>query len=288
MLDLRRVLFRKGGSTMGLAGIWGFVILMGLLLVALLAPWVAPYSPFQSVARPFLRPSAQHWLGTNDIGQDIASELVYGTRVSLLIGVLAAAVALTIGTIVGLLAGYCGGIVDVVLMRLVDVVLVIPFLPLMILLAAYLGPSFWNIIIVIGALVWARPARIIRSQVLSLRSRCYVIASQSMGGKTRHVLVNHILPGVIPLALSQFVLAASQSILIEASLSFLGLGDPLQKSWGSILHYAQMRGAFLSGSWLWWVTPPGLLITLASLGFTLVGYYLEELYDPRLRREDSR
>jgi ABC-type dipeptide/oligopeptide/nickel transport system permease subunit len=272
----------KQRSLMGLIGLG---ILLGLFLMALLAPQISPYDPFARVDRPFLKPSASHWLGTNDIGQDIASELIYGTRISLLIGLLAALVAVSIGTLVGLLAGYCGGTVDTVLMRLVDVVLVIPFLPLMILLAAYLGPSFWNIIIVIGVLVWARPARVIRSQALSLRSRGYVVAAESMGGKLGHVLFTHVLPGVMPLALAQFVMAASHSILIEASLGFLGLGDPLRKSWGSILHYAQMRGAFLSGAWLWWVTPPGLMITFASLGFTLVGYALEELYNPRLRKE---
>jgi ABC-type dipeptide/oligopeptide/nickel transport system permease subunit len=266
-------------------GLVGGAILLALLFIAVMAPLISPYDPFARVDKPFLRPSSTHWLGTNDIGQDIASELVYGTRISLFIGLLAASVAISIGTMVGLLAGYCGGKVDTFLMRLVDVVLVIPFLPLMILLAAYLGPSFWNIIMVIGVLVWARPARVIRSQVLSLRSRGYVTAAESMGGRLGHVLFTHVLPGVMPLALAQFVMAASHSILIEASLSFLGLGDPLQKSWGSILHYAQMRGAFLSGAWLWWVTPPGLMITLASLGFTLVGYGLEELYNPRLRKE---
>jgi ABC-type dipeptide/oligopeptide/nickel transport system permease subunit len=266
-------------------GVIGLAILFGMASLAVLAPWVSPYDPYDRVDGPFLKPSWTHLLGTNDIGQDITSELIWGTRVSLLIGLLAALVAVSIGTLVGLVAGYCGGVVDTVLMRLVDVVLVIPFLPLMILLAAYLGPSFWNIIVVIGALVWARPARVIRSQVLSLRTRCYVLASESMGGRLGHVLKTHILPGVMPLALAQFVMAASSSILTEASLSFLGLGDPLQKSWGSILHYAQMRGAFLSGAWLWWVMPAGLMITLASLGFTLVGYGLEEVYNPRLRKE---
>jgi peptide/nickel transport system permease protein len=280
---LRRLL-RTLLSQSNRLGLVGLALLAALTLTAVLAPWISPYDPTTRVDRPFLVPSPAHWLGTNDIGQDIASELIFGTRVSLLTGVLAAAVALSIGTLVGLLAGYCGGIVDAILMRLVDLVLVIPFLPLMILLAAYLGPSFWNLIVVIGILVWARPARVIRSQVLSLRSRCYVVASESMGGRLAHVLRMHILPGVMPLAIAQFVLAASSSILIEASLSFLGLGDPLQKSWGSILHYAQIRGAFLSGAWLWWILPPGLLITLSSLGFTLVGYALEEVYNPRLRK----
>jgi len=264
-------------------GLVGAGILLALGLVALLAPWLSPYDPHHRASRPFLPPSAGHPLGTNDIGQDIASELIHGTRVSLLIGVLAAAVALSLGTLVGLVAGYYGGPVDVLLMRLVDVVLVVPFLPLVILLAAYLGPGMWNTVLVIGGLAWARPARVIRSQVMSLRSRCYVVASQAMGGRPAHVLSGHVLPGIMPLALAQFVLAASHGILVEASLSFLGLGDPVRKSWGSMLHYAQLRGAFLTGAWRWWVLPAGLMITLTTLGFTLVGYWLEERFDPRLR-----
>ncbi len=155
-------------------------------------------------------------------------------------------------------------------MRFVDVVLVIPFVPLMVLLAAYLGQTLWNLMIVMGLLIWARPARVIRSQVLSLAEREYVTASRAGGARDRHILIKHILPGVLSLALAQFVLATSGSILIEASLSFLGLGDPTQKSWGAVLFYAQARNAFLSGAWKWWVIPSGLMITASVLGFALL------------------
>ncbi|MDR7402928.1 MAG: ABC transporter permease [Armatimonadota bacterium] len=264
-------------------GVGGMALLATLVALALLAPWVAPYDPEEASGLPFEPPSRRHLLGTNDIGQDILSELIYGTRVSLLIGFLAAVVSAGLGTLVGVVAGYVGGWVDVVLMRVVDVVLVIPFLPLMILLAAYLGPSLGTMVLVIGLLAWARPARVLRAQVLSVRELDYVDAARALGASTGRILRRHILPGVLSLSLAQFILAASNAILIEASLSFLGLGDPVTKSWGSILYYAQVRSAFLSGAWPWWVVPPGLLITLAVLGFAFTGFALEEALHPRLR-----
>jgi len=268
---------------LGVVGVVGLALLILLVGSAIFAPWIAPYNPEESSGNPFAAPSRLHPLGTNDIGQDILSELIYGTRISLAIGFLAAIVAISIGTLIGTVAGYFGGWVDAVLMRAVDVVLVIPFLPLMILIAAYVGPSFWHIILVIGLLVWARPARVLRSQVLSLKSLDYIDAARALGAPAGRILRLHVLPGVLSLSLAQFILAASNAILIEASLSFLGLGDPTAKSWGSILYYAQVRSAFLTGAWLWWVLPPGLLITLAVLGFAFTGFALEEVLNPRLR-----
>ena len=275
---------RRRRRSLGVVGSVGVGFLALLTAVAGLAPWVAPYDPEATSGAPFAAPTRAHLLGTNDIGQDILSELIYGARISLVIGALAALVAITLGTMVGLVAGYFGGWVDAVLMRLVDVVLVIPFLPLMILLAAYLGPSFWNIILVIGLLVWARPARVMRAQVLSVKTLDYVDAARALGASAGRIVRRHLLPAVLSLALAQFIMAASNAILIEASLSFLGLGDPTAKSWGSVLYYAQVRNAFLSGAWLWWVLPPGLLITLAVLGFAFTGFALEEVINPRLRR----
>jgi peptide/nickel transport system permease protein len=265
-------------------GMVGLSILVTFLLVALLAPVIAPYDPTEKVGAPFSSPSGSFLLGTNDVGQDIFSELLFGTRTSLLIGVIAAVISIALGCLVGIISGYYGGKVDTLLMRIVDLVLVIPFLPLMILLAAFIGPSFWNIIFVISVLSWASPARVIRSQVLTLKTKGYVEAGRSIGTNVSVILRKHILPGVIPIALSQFVLAASHSILIEASLSFLGLGDPLTKSWGTILYYAQARGAFLTDAWLWWVLPPGLLLTTLVIGFAFTGYSMEEILNPRLRK----
>ncbi len=274
----------RRGFRLGLVGITGVLLIVVLSAAGILAPWIAPYDPDETTGNPFDSPSSRHWLGTNDVGRDILSELIYGVRISMTIGFLAAAVSISIGTLVGIAAGYFGGWVDMLLMRLVDIVLVIPFLPLMILLAAYLGPSFWNIILVIGFLVWARLARVLRAQVLSLRSLDYVDAARALGASSTRILRRHILPGVISLSLAQFILAASGAILIEASLSFLGLGDPTAKSWGSTLYYAQVRSAFLTGAWKCWVLPPGLLITTAVLGFAFTGYALEEVLNPRLRR----
>lgn len=272
---------RRALGPVGWIGLGLLVILTG---AALFAPLVSPYDPEETVADPFQPPSRAHLLGTNDVGQDILSELIHGARISLTIGFLAAAIAVSIGTTVGVTAGFLGGWAEMVLMRAVDLVLVIPFLPLMILLAAYLGPSYWNIIIVIGILVWARPARVIRSQVLSVRCLDYVEAALALGSRPARVMLRHVLPAVLPLSLAQFILAASNSILIEAALSFLGLGDPTAKSWGSVLFYAQTRSAFISGAWVWWVLPPGFLITAATLGFAFVGYSLEEALNPRMRR----
>ncbi|MCX7839960.1 MAG: ABC transporter permease [Anaerolineae bacterium] len=263
----------------------GIVLLMLMFALAIGAPWLAPYDPARLSGKPFEPPSPAHPLGTNDIGQDILSELIFGARVSLLIGVLSALIAIGIGTTVGLLAGFYRGIVGTILMRAVDVMLIIPVFPLMVLLAAYLGQSLWNLVAVIGLLGWARPARIIRSQVLSLVERDYVIAARAIGARDARIVVRHVLPGVLSLALAQFVMAASSAILTEAGLSFLGLGDPTQKSWGSILYYAQARNAFLSGAWAWWVLPPGLMIAVSVLGFALAGFALEDALNPQLRTD---
>lgn len=281
---LRGAKFILGVLLSNWSGRIGLTLLLALVMLALLGPWIAPYDPSERSGTPFSAPSAAHWLGTNDIGQDILSELIVGTRVSLLIGFTAAAVAILIGTVVGVTAGFLGGRVDALLMRLVDVVLVLPFIPLMIVLAAFLGASAGNLILAIALLIWARPARVIRSSALGIRNLTFVEGARALGASNPHILWRHVLPGVLPIAVSQFILAASGSILIEASLSFLGLGDPIRKSWGTVLYYAQIRGAFLNGSWPWWVVPPGLLISSAVLGFALTGRAIETYLFPRLRQ----
>ncbi len=265
-----------------LFGVSGGIIVAILLGGAVFAPLIAPYDPTERVGTPFLPPSSEHLLGTNDVGQDLLSELIFGARVSLSVGLVAAMVALLIGTSVGVIAGYYPKRLGAVMMRGVDVILILPFLPLLIVLAAYLGRSLLNTILVIGILIWAEPARIIRSQVLSLRAREYVLAARSMGAPDRWTILRHIVPRTALLATGSFVRAVSNAILLEAALSFLGLGDPIQKSWGSTLFWAQARGAFLTPAWKWWVLPPGLLIMLASLGFALIAFSLEERINPRL------
>jgi peptide/nickel transport system permease protein len=249
----------------------GGIVLASLVLVALGANWIAPYDPAAPVGAPFESPGWAHPLGTNDIGQDIFSELIHGTRASLGIGVLAAALAVAIGTILGLVAGNLGGTTDAVVMRTTDFALTVPFLPLMILLAAYLGPGAANLVLVIGLLTWARPGRLIRAQVLGIVESEHVVAARACGANQARIMVRHVLPHLWPSINAQFVIGVSAAITLEASLSFLGLGDPTLKSWGSMLFYAQARNAFLTGAWPWWVVPPGLMITITVLAFALVG-----------------
>lgn len=277
----RRVPRRDWSTTVGYLGV---VLVTGFVMCAVFAPWLAPFDPTVRAGSPFSPPSPTHPLGTNDVGQDLLSELIYGTRVSLLVGVAAAAAAILVGTAAGLVGGFFPRLGSVV-MRMVDVVLILPFLPLLIVLAAFLGRSLTTTIAVIAALSWAPTARVIHGHVLSLRGRDYITAARTMGARSPYLIRRHVLPRTFLLAMGQFVASVSAAILLESSLSFLGLGDPLRKSWGSILYWAQVRGAFLTDAWLWWVLPPGLLIMLAALGFALLGFALEHRINPRLHSD---
>ena len=210
--------------------------------------------------------------GTNDAGQDILSELIYGTRISLAVGVGAAIGSVVLGVLVGGTAGYLGGAVDVVLMRAVDVVLTLPRLPLLILLTAFLGTGLLQTICIISLLFWPATARIIRAQIQSLRSRDFVRMARNFGGGPVYVLRRHVLPQMGPLLVFGLVSAASWAVAMEAGLAFLGLGDATAKSWGLMMRYAlNLPGIFLTDRWLWWLLPPGLCITLLILTLTYVG-----------------
>jgi ABC-type dipeptide/oligopeptide/nickel transport system permease subunit len=258
-------------------------MLLSLILLATFPQAVAPYDPGERVGRPFQPPGPEFRLGTNDIGQDLLSELIWGTRVSLFTGLLVGLVAAPLGTVVGLVSGYRSDVISVLLLRLVDLTLVLPFLPLVILLSAYVGQGQGKIILILVVVSWAAPARLIRSQVLTVLNRPFIEAAQAIGSSDWRILRLHIWPSVRGLALVQFVLVGSASILAEASLSFLGLGDPSSKSWGTMLYFAQASGVFLSDAWRWWVLPAGLMITLSVLSLILVSYSLERWSDPRLR-----
>lgn len=270
---------RSPGTRLGLLGT---VILAGFLLVGIAAPLIAPYEPHTQVGTPFEGPGWAHPLGTNDVGHDILSEIIFGGRISLAVGVFAALAATTLGTLVALVAGYSRGAADSLLMRGTDVALALPFLPLVIVLGVFLGPGLATEVLVISAVLWAGTARVLRSKVLTLRERGYVQAARAMGGSPPHVLLRHILPGISPLIIPQFVRAANTAILLESSLSFLGLGDPTNKSWGTTLFYASARSAFLTDAWLWWVLPAGLCIALVVVSFAFIGFALEEWMRPTL------
>jgi peptide/nickel transport system permease protein len=255
------------------------------LVVAMSAPWLAPYDPAAYSGNPLERPSVAHLLGTNDVGQDILSELIYGTRVSLLVGAVAGGLTVALATLTGMLAGYLGGPIDQLLMRLVDLLMAIPHLPLMILLGVYLGPSLGNVILIIALLGWMVPARIVRSQVLSLRRRGHVQAAGLFGAGPLYVIRRHLIPAVTPILAAGFITQAGRAIAMEAGLAFLGLGDPTAKSWGLIMRYAlNYRGIYFTPHWLWWLLPAGLNLSLLILGLTLLGTALEARMDPRLER----
>ena len=254
----------------------GMILLTILLGLAIFPNVVAPYDSAERVALPLQRPSEENILGTNDIGQDLFSELIAGTRASLFTGLIVSFLSVLFGTLVGLLSGYLGGWTDSLLMRLTDLILVLPFLPLVILLSVYLGPNQRNVILVLALFFWAAPARLIRAQVLRLREDTYIEAARALGANSLQIMSGHLWSGVRPLVLAQIVLVASAAILAESSLSFLGLGDPSGKSWGTMLYFARASGAFLSDAWKWWVLPTGLMITLTVLSLGLIGYSLEQ------------
>lgn len=254
----------------------GMVTMTLLLSLAIFPNAFAPYDSTERVALPLQKPAEENILGTNDLGQDLFSELIAGTRASLFTGLIVSFLSVLFGTLVGLVSGYLGGWIDSLLMRLTDLILVLPFLPLVILLSVYLGPSQRNVILVLALFFWAAPARLIRAQVLRLREDTYIEAARALGANSLQIMMGHLWSGVRPLVLAQIVLVASASILAESSLSFLGLGDPSGKSWGTMLYFARASGAFLSDAWKWWVLPTGLMITLTVLSLGLIGYSLEQ------------
>ncbi|HET6823236.1 MAG TPA: ABC transporter permease [Anaerolineales bacterium] len=256
---------------------WAGSFVLGLMIFFAFFPnAVTPYDATERVALPLQKPNTEQILGTNDLGQDLFSELIVGTRASLFTGLIVAVASVLVGTIIGLVSGYLGGWIDSVLMRLTDLILVLPFLPLVILISVYLGPSQRNIILVLAIFFWAGPARLIRARVLSTRADTYIEAARALGANPLQIIIGHLWSSVRPLALVQVVLVASASILAESSLSFLGLGDPSGKSWGTMLYFARASGAFLSDAWKWWVLPTGLMITLTVLSLGLIGYSLEQ------------
>jgi peptide/nickel transport system permease protein len=268
-------------------GVVGAAMLLLAVVVAVIAPLIAPYDPYASVRVNILdiyqAPSTAHPLGTDDGGKDVLSSLIYGARVSLIVGFAAAAMALVIGGLVGIVAGYRGGWIGSLLMRITDFFLVIPDLALQIVLVAIIGPSLGTIIFVIGVLGWTTTARLVRSQTLTVRERKYVMRARAIGAGDVHILRRHILPAVLPLMLANMVLVISLAILSESTLAFLGLGDPTVISWGQMLNFAFGRGAVSAGAW-WALLPPGFAIVWVVLGTTLLGTALEDALNPRSKR----
>jgi peptide/nickel transport system permease protein len=263
----------------------GLAMLLVAVGMAILAPVIAPYDPNAAVRVTldtiYAPPGPDHWLGADDAGKDVLTNLIYGARVSLVVGFFASFISLFIGGLVGIVAGFYGGRVENVLMRLTDILLVIPDLPLMIILVAVLGRTQWIIIIVLGILGWTGTARVVRSQTLSVKERKFAQRARAIGADNPYIIRRHIFPLVFPLMVVNAVLVISGAILNESTLSFLGLGDPTRLSWGQMLNLAFSRGAVSAGAW-WVLAPPGLAIVWVVLGLTLLGNGLERIFNPRL------
>lgn len=268
----------------------GAFIYLFFILVAIFGPLFAPYSPFVMIKENgklmFNQdPSIKYLLGTTNMGRDIFSQLIYGSRPALIVGFTAAFFVMVIGTLVGLIAGYYRGKIGNILMRLTDVAFGIPFIPFVIVLVAFLGPSIWNIVLSMALLLWRDTARVIRSQVLTIRERSFIEAARVSGASNLRIMLVHITPNILPLSFLYGTLAIGWAILTEAAVSFLGFGDPRAISWGYMLHDAYVSQALSRGSFGWFV-PPGICIMLMVMAGFYIGRGSEEILYPRLRKMD--
>jgi peptide/nickel transport system permease protein len=263
----------------------GLIMLGVFVLVAIIGPYITPYSPFDSNFAFMLPPSAAHPLGTTQNGQDVFSELIYGTRVSVLIAFAVGAVATFLSMLVGITAAYVGGWVDDILSFLTNVFLVLPGLPLLIVLASY-EPNGGTglIILIIGLTGWPWGARVLRSQVATLRNRDFVVAARLAGDGTARIIAREIVPNMLSLLMANFLGASIAGLLAAVGLQFLGFGDPSQVSWGTMLYWANNSSALLVGGWAW-IIAPGLCIALFGMSLVLVNFGVDAISNPRLQEE---
>jgi peptide/nickel transport system permease protein len=266
----------------------GAFFLMIFGMAAIFAPAIAPFAPDQTISddsgnwMTYQRPSSRFLFGTTDMGRDIFSQIVFGVRTAFMVGLLAAVMVMVIGTVIGLVAGYFGGWIDEVIMRFVDVVYGIPFLPFTMVLVTVLGGNQWNVIVAISLLLWRETCRVVRSQVLSLKERPFVEVARSSGASHLRIIFTHLAPNIYPLSVLYGVFAVGWAIITEAGLSFLGFGDPNSISWGKMLQEAYTAQALSKGAW-WWIIPPGVVIILMVMSTYFIAQGVEEVVNPKLR-----
>lgn len=265
-------------------GMIGLITLAVIIVIAILTPLISPragLSVINTTDNPVLSPPSSQWLlGTDSFGRSIGSQILWGARTSLLVGLLATLLTMTVGTLVGVIGGYSGGWIDRSLSRFTEWFLVIPFLPLAIVLASLLGRSLRNMILVIALTSWPATARVLRAQVLTLKERLYVERSRALGASGTAIVRRHIMPNLWPLVIANTALTAPVAILTESTLAFLGLGNPFNASWGKMLNDAREAGAISSSAW-WWYLPSGIAIVVVVLSLTLVGRAIEAVLNPR-------
>ena len=267
----------------------GLIIVLFLVFTAIFADGIAPYDPYDVTQRADkgLSPSLTHLLGTSiTTGQDVFSMLIYGTRVSLSIGIITGLLIAVLGSILGVAAGYMGGIVDMILMRIVDIMIVVPTLPLTIVITNIFGHSYVVIVFVFVLFGWQSLSRVVRSQVLLLKNSDYVKAAELAGAGKGYIMFRHILPGVSHLVVMNTALTCAGIMIAEAGLSFLGLGNPTAISWGKMLADAQNGGSMLFGHW-WTILAPGIGIFLSVFAFMRLGFVIEEILNPRMKQKNG-
>lgn len=266
--------------------LFGIVVLIIFMIVGVFSESLAPFDPTErhygeAGIKRLEPPSREHLFGTTDVGKDIFSQVILGTKTALTVGILAAVLTTFVGASIGIISGYFGGVLDSILMRIVDFFYAIPFIPFVIVLSAVLSPSMWNIIFAVTLLSWRTVARLVRSQVLSIAKRPFIKAAKVSGAGNFRIMVKYILPNVIPIILLEMAFMVNWAIMAEASIAFLGFGDPVKESWGQILHYSFITGN-ATNAW-WWTAPPGIAIVLLLVSIFFVARALEEVVDPRLR-----
>jgi peptide/nickel transport system permease protein len=285
--ESRDVTTSRGGFFLGVlrerkSAVLGLGIIAFFVLLSVAAPYISPYSATAQTCAVYAPPSVHHWLGCDDGGIDMLSELMQGGRISLVVGFAATLVAIVIGGGVGIISGYFGGWSDIGLMRVTDYLLVIPDLVLALVIADVWGASLFHVIIVIGILEWTSTARIIRAQVMSLKERVYVKRAKAIGAGHARIIWRHVMPQVGPLLIANTVLTVAVAIYLETALAFLGLEDPTVTTWGTILEHAFERTAISSGAW-WAIVPDGIVIAAVIVGCFLFGQAIEDALNPRLK-----
>ena len=285
--DAWRLFIRNPVGRMGLLILACFAVMAAAsFLPALINPMYDPMTGVDPQISHVSGPSLQHWLGTDFIGRDIFSQLLAGARIAFMVGVSAAFMSIFLGTAIGMVAGYGGSAVDTVLMRLADIVMVMPTLLVVLILASLFGQlNIWTIVLLIALFRWPGVSRVIRAQTLSLKQRAFIDAARIAGASHGRIIFRHILPNVLPLALLYMTFRVTSAIVIEAALAFLGFGDPGTVSWGMMLQWVWKTGHMFQSPY--WLLPPGICISLITLSFYMIGRAMDEVIDPRLRQEEA-
>jgi peptide/nickel transport system permease protein len=279
-------IYRK--SLLGKIGLTLLALFALMALCSFIPPWVDPmYQPMTGVDPEIsysVGPSMRHWLGTDFMGRDILSQLLVGARIAFMVGVSAAFMSVVLGTAIGMIAGYMGRFVDTILMRLADMIMVMPTLLVVLILAALFGQlNIWTIVLIIALFRWPGVSRVIRAQTLSLKHRPFIEAARVAGASHLRIIFRHIMPNVLPLSFLYMTFRVTSAIIIEAALAFLGFGDPGTVSWGMMLQWVWKTGHMFKAPY--WLLPPGICISLITLSFYMLGRAMDEVLDPRLRKE---